>query len=138
MQDYHLVLQRLKSNAQNVRSKINQKCISGIFPAIPATSRHLQYTPTKTNHYTESTLNPYASYLRQNEHIITFSSPSGDSKDFPPTTNHDGIPGSQRHFQCDFGSFLVLNRRMGGVNVTGELQDVHFRGAGRRAPSFEG
>ena len=54
MQDYHLVLQRLKSNAQNVRSKINQKCISGIFPAIPATSRHLQYTPTKTNHYTES------------------------------------------------------------------------------------
>ena len=131
MQDYYLVLQRLKSNAQNVRSKMNQKCISGNFPAIPATSRHLQYTPTKTNHYTESTLNPYVSYLRQNDHIITFSSPSGDSKDFPPPPWDSRISGI-------FNVILAASwlRRMGGVNVTGELQDVHFRGAGRRTPSF--
>ena len=46
-----------------------------------------------------------------------------------------GFP-SLRHFQCDFGSFLVFSQD-GGVNVTGELQDVHFRGAGRRTPSFK-
>ena len=127
MQDYHLVLQRLKSNAQNVRSKINQKSISGIFPAIPATSRHLQYTPTKTNHYTESIQSVRILSSSKWPHHHLFITLRGLQR-FP--TNHQPWWDSGVSEAFSMWFWQLLGCAAWGVNVTGSFRMSIFGAPG--------